>query len=103
MSIQQRKLQNSNAKIDVTGKVHPRQSSSRPSAVQTSRWVAVGDRHVRDLLLSTLLLGTPWTMNGEITQNPNSGEARHATRQGSRLKLVEKLMEKTSSDWTMKM
>ncbi len=24
-------------------------------------------------------------MNGEITQNPNSGEARHATRQGSRL------------------
>ncbi len=23
-------------------------------------------------------------MNGEITQNPNSGEARHATRQGSR-------------------
>ncbi len=35
-------------------------------------------------LLSTLLLGTSWTMNGEITQNPNSGEARHATRQGSR-------------------
>ncbi len=23
-------------------------------------------------------------MNGEITQNPNSGEARHATHQGSR-------------------
>ncbi len=75
MSIQQRKLQNNNAKIDVTGKVHPRQSSPRPSAV--------GDRHVR-FLLSTLLLGTPWTMNGEITQNPSSGEARHATRQGSR-------------------
>ncbi len=35
-------------------------------------------------LLSTLPLVTPWTMNGEITQNPNSGEARHATRQGSR-------------------
>ncbi len=35
-------------------------------------------------LLSTLLLGTPWTMNGEIMQNPNSGEARHATRQRSR-------------------
>ncbi len=35
-------------------------------------------------LLSTLLPGTPLTMNGEIAQNPNSGEARHAIRQGSR-------------------
>ncbi len=30
-------------------------------------------------LLSTLLLGLPWTMNDEVAQNPNSGEARHAT------------------------
>ncbi len=35
----EKKWQNDNAKIDVAGKVHPRQSSSRPSAVQTSRMV----------------------------------------------------------------
>ncbi len=35
-------------------------------------------------LLFTLLLGTPWTMNDDITQNLNSGEVRHATRQGLR-------------------
>ncbi len=46
--------------------------------------VAIAGREARQgFLLSTLLLWTPWTMNGELTQNPNSGEARYATRQGS--------------------
>ncbi len=34
MSIQQRNLQKNNAKIDVTGKVHPRPYPPRPSANQ---------------------------------------------------------------------
>ncbi len=80
----QRKFQNGNVKIDVTGKVHPRQASSRPPAVQTSR-MGCHRRQVRQgFLLSVVLLGLPWKMNEDDTQNPNSGEARHATRQGSR-------------------
>ncbi len=39
--------------------------------------------HLSLHLFFTVLLGLPWTMNGEIMQNPKSGEARHATRQGS--------------------
>ncbi len=33
-------------------------------------------------------------MNGEFTQNPNSGEARHATRQGSRQSLAKDIRQK---------
>ncbi len=37
----------------------------------------------RRFLLSALLLGSPFTMSIDVTQNPNSGETRHAIRQGS--------------------
>ncbi len=74
-----------NAKMDVTGKVHPRRSSSRPSAIQQSRMGCRRRQARQGFLLSTLLLGLPWTMNEDDTQNPNSGEARHATRQGVRI------------------
>ncbi len=74
-------LQNGNAKIYATGKVHPRQSSSRPSAVQTSRMGCPRKQARQDVLLRL-----PWTVKEDNTQNPNLGEARHATRQGSRQK-----------------
>ncbi len=84
----QKKLQNSNAKIDVTGQVHPRQSSSRLSAVQTSRISGHRRQALQGFLLSTLLLGLPWAMNEGDTQNPSSGEARHANRRGSCQKII---------------
>ncbi len=56
--------------------VHPRQSPTPPSAVQTSRWVAVGDRHVRvfsSQLFSSGRLGR-WTV--KLRKTPT--QARHA-------------------------
>ncbi len=48
----------------------------------------------RGFLLSTLLLGLHWTMNEDVTQNPNSGEARHAARQSSRLSQTHDAIKK---------
>ncbi len=76
MSIQQSKLLNNNAKIGVIGEVHARQSSPRPSAVKASRWVAIGDTHVRVFsspLFSSGRLGR-WTV--ELRKTPT--QARHA-------------------------
>ncbi len=84
MSIQQRKLQNINAKIDVTGEVHSRQSSSRPSAVQRLNGLP---QETGTSCFSPLhsYLGLPWTMSEDDTHIPSSGVGRHATHQGTRL------------------
>ncbi len=71
-----RKLQNANTKIDVIGKVHPRQSSHRSPAVQTSRIGCCRKQACQSFLLSTILLGLPWTMNEDDALSPT--QARHA-------------------------
>ncbi len=76
-------------KIDATSKVHPRQSSSRLSAVQTSR-IGCRRRQARQgFLFFAPYFGMTWRMDDADTSRTNAGEARHSSRLDSVSEIIE--------------